>query len=168
MKYKSFTSKSEMVHKKFICNEFALDFRDYGVDFIFGDTAIELKGKKRYRKTVTFVCSEAQVHEWEAAHGAKNLLWMFMLYDLTCAVSTIRSQTGIEARVANREFWILPWDFIKDKKVHRYTSWGPHYHFTTKHFPADLETKEVNGVKYHCARNDRIDELFSRREFLKH
>jgi len=167
MKYKSFTSKSEMVHKKFICNEFALDFRDYGVDFIFGDTAIEMKGKKRYRKTVTFVCSEAQVNEWEAAHGAKNLLWMFMLYDLTCKVSSIRSQSAIEAKVANREFWLLPWNFIKDKTVHRYESWGPHYHFTTKDFPKTLLTKEINGIKYHYEKHDRIEELFSRRDFLK-
>jgi hypothetical protein len=167
MKYKSFTSKSEMVHKKFICKEFALDFRNYGADFIFGDTAMELKGKKRYRKTVTFVCSEAQVHEWEETHGAKNLIWMFMLYDLNCKVSSIRSQSAIEAKVENREFWLLPWNFIKDKKVHRYTSWGPHYHFTTKDFPPNMVTREINGVSYHCTEDKKIESLFLRREFLK-
>lgn len=167
LRYKSFTSKSEMVHKKFICDEFALDFRDYGVDFLLGDTAIEMKGKKRYRKTVTFVCSASQIDEWESLHGSKNLLWMFMLYDLTCKVSSIRSQGAIESKVVNREFWLLPWNFIKGKKLHSYTSWGPHYHFTTKDFPSDLTTRRVNGISYHCANNDRIDELFSRRKFIK-
>jgi len=167
MKYKSFTSKSEMVHKKFFCNEFGLDFRDYGIDYLMGETGIEMKGKKRYRKTVTFVCNVQQIKDWEEMYGAKNLLWLFMLYDLTCKVSSIRSQAAIESRVENREFWILPWNFIKPFTIHHYPSWGPHYHFTNKDFPTNLVRREINGVPYHCAKNDRVEELFNRREFLK-
>lgn len=167
MKYKRFTSESEMVHKKFVCNEFGLDFRDYGIDFLFGKTGIEMKGKKRYRKTVTFVCSASQVAEWEQIHGKENLLWMFMLYDLDCKVSSIRSRNAIESRVSNREFWIMPWDFIYKFKIHAYTSWGPHYHLTTKDFPVSLKTIVLSGVSYHYANDPKICELFERREFLK-
>lgn len=166
MRYKKFTSYSEEVHKRFVCKEFHLDFRTYGVDFLLDDTAIEMKGKKRYRKTVTFVCSANQVKAWEELHDPKNLLWMFLLYDLSCKVTTIRSVAEIERRVLNREFWILPWKFIKQFRIHDYPSWGPHYHFTTKDFPPGLETRVVNGVTYHTAKHPKIEELFDRREFL--
>lgn len=166
MKYKRFTSASEKVHKKFVSKEFHLESFDTGVDFKFDETCIEMKGKKRYRKTVTFVCSANQVNLWTEIHGRENLLWLFMLYDLDCKVSSIRSPLTIESKVRNREFWLMPWDFIFQFKIHNYPSWGPHYHFTTKDFPSNLDTKVINGVKYHCAADPKITELFERREFL--
>lgn len=166
MKYKSFTSASEVAHKRFVCRQLFLDFRDYGIDFLIGTTGIEMKCKKRYRKTVTFVCSANQVTAWEEKHGPENLLWMFMLYDLTCKVSSVRSATAIEKHVVNREFYILPWSFIYKHKIHDYPSWGPHYHFTTKDFPSDLRTETIDGTRYNFARDPKAEELFERRLFL--
>ena len=160
MNYRAFTTLVEICHRGWVSTATGIPVSSRnGVDLLDHEVGIELKGRLRtYSEHIAV--HNYQVNQFPREHPDRELYWGFLFYELSKPVERIwLYERDLNKFITDREVWFLPWNWIRQFRVHRPET-GPYRYVSKKRFPPEkkFERVDCSGGRLYLPRDSLLEQ----------